>query len=381
MRKVYADYSATTYVKEEVLKEMLPYYNKNYGNPSSIYEEGIIAKKAIENSRSTIARILNADENEIYFTGSGTESDNTAIKGIMEANKDKGNHIITTKIEHHAVLKTCEALELSGYKVTYLNVNKYGRINLEELKNAITDETVMVSIMAVNNEIGTIQDVEEIGNICSENNVIFHSDCVQAIGNIDIDVKKQKLDSISISAHKFYGPKGVGVLYIKDNIKFNNVITGGDQENSKRAGTENVAGIVGCGRALEITIENMKEYIETITNLRNYLMDNLIKNIPNIKINGGVKNKICNNLNVCIKDVDCNMALILLNNQGISASCGSACNSTSKTKSHVLTAIGLSKEDVFSSIRFSLGEKNTYSDMDYIVYTLKNIVEKIRKEK
>lgn len=380
MRKVYADYSSTTYVKDEVLEEMLPYYTRYYGNPSSIYEEGGYNKRIIEKCRENIARILNADENEIYFVASGTEADNTAIKGIMSANTDKGNHIITTKIEHLAITNTCKTLEKLGYEVTYLDVDKEGRIDLEKFKEAIRDTTVMASVMYVNSEIGTIQNISQIGKICKEHNVIFHSDCVQAIGSVKIDVKEMNLDSISISAHKFYGPKGVGVLYVKDSVKFNNIIDGGHQEKGKRAGTENVAGIVGCSKALEIADCNILNRVEYLSKLRDYLMTSIINNIEGVKINGSLENRVCGNLNICIEGVDCNDVLILLNNQGICASCGSACSSSDKFPSYVLKAIGLSDKEAFSSIRFTLGEKNTFSDMDYITYNLKNIVKKLRKD-
>ena len=376
MRKVYVDYSATTYIKDEVLQEMLPYYNTYFGNPSSIYEEGILAKEHVLKAREKIANIIKCKTEEIYFTASGTEADNTVLKGIMEANKEKGNHLITTKIEHHAVLNTCKYLEENGYEVTYLNVDNNGRINLNELKNSIKETTVLVSIMAVNNEIGIIQDLESIGEICKEKDIYFHSDCVQAIGNIDINVEKLNLDSISVSAHKFYGPKGIGVMYIKNNIKFNPLIHGGHQEMGKRAGTENVASIVGMSKAMEIATINMKEKVKRLKELRDYLMINITNSIDNVKLNGSLENRVSSNLNICIEDIDCNMMLIELNKNGISASCGSACNSSTKIESHVLKAIGLSSKECFNSIRFSLGEKNTYSDMDYIVYILKNIVKK-----
>ena len=375
MRKVYADYSATTYVKEEVLKEMIPYFNIYYGNPSSVYEEGTKTKEAIEEAREKIANCINAKTEEIYFTASGTEADNMALKGIMEANRSKGNHLITTKIEHHAILETCKYLEDKGYEVTYLNVDNEGKISLQELRDSIKDTTVLISIMAVNNEIGTIQEIENIGKICKENNVIFHSDCVQAIGNIDIDVEKLNLQSISISAHKFYGPKGIGCLYIKNDINFNALIHGGHQEKSKRAGTENVPSIVGMAKALELATKNITKHNEKIKVLRDYLESEIFKNIKGVKINGSIKERVNCNLNICIDDTDCNVMLLKLNHNGISASCGSACNSSITVESHVLKAIGLSSKECFSSIRFSLGEKNTYSDMDYIVYILKKIVE------
>ena len=381
MRKVYADYSATTYVKEEVLKEMIPYYNIHFGNPSSIYEEGILAKEVINQAREKIANLINAKTEEIYFTASATEANNISLKGIMNANKTKGNHLITTKIEHHAVLETCKYLENEGYEVTYLDVDKEGRIDLNKLKQSIKETTVIVSIMAVNNEIGTIQDMQSIGEICKENNVIFHSDCVQAIGKIKIDVEKLNLGSISISAHKFYGPKGIGAMYIKNNIKFDTLIHGGHQENGKRAGTENVASIVGMRKAMEMSINSMDNSNKKITKLRDYLQNQIITQIPNVKVNGSINNKIGSNLNLCFDGIDCNVMLIKLNYNGISASCGSACSSNTKTKSHVLQAIGLNSDECFSSIRFSFGERNTYSDMDYIVYILKKIVEECIKNK
>ncbi len=378
MRKVYVDYNATTYVKDEVLKEMLPYFKDKFGNPSSIYEAGMIAKNDINNARKRIAKIINAKEDEIYFTGSGTEADNTALKGIMRANLSKGNHLITTKIEHHAILNTCKCLEDEGFEVTYLNVDATGKIDLEELKKSIKDTTVLVSVIMANNEIGTIQDIQSIGKICKDNNVIFHSDAVQAVGLIPIDVEKDNLDSISVSAHKFYGPKGVGMLYMKNNVLFKSLIDGGHQELGKRAGTENVPSIMAMAKAMEIATNNIEETNVKNSSIRDYLKKEILRKISNVRINGDLEDKLSNNLNIHIEGVDCNLILLKLNNKGIYASCSSACNSSTKDPSHVLKAIGLSDKECLSSIRFSVGEKVTYSDIDYIVYQLSNIINEIR---
>lgn len=300
---VYVDHSATTYVKKEVLDSMLPYFSEKYGNASSVYSIGRDSKEAVDKSREIVSNVLNCNINEIYFTSGGSESDNLAILGIARASKNK-NHIITTKIEHLAVLNTCEKLEEEGFKVTYLDVDSNGRINLSDLKNSITDKTLLISIMFANNEIGTIQDIVSIGKIAKEHNVIFHTDAVQAVGNVKIDVDKLNISALSMSAHKFYGPKGVGVLYIKSGIKFEPVIHGGHQEKSMRAGTENVAGIVGLAKALEIADSNIDSYNKKLIKLRDYTINKINENISNVILNGDKINRLPGNVNMCFKGIE-----------------------------------------------------------------------------
>lgn len=382
MKKIiYADHSATTFVKEEVLKEMIPYFTENYGNPSSIYSIGRVSKEAIEKSREKVARAIGCEKSEVYFTAGGSESDNMIIKGIARANKNRGKHIITTKIEHLAVLNTCKELEEEGFEVTYLNVNESGIVSIDELKRNIRMDTILVSIMFANNEIGTIQPIEEIGKVAKETGIIFHTDAVQAIGNMKIDVKDLNVDALSLSAHKFYGPKGIGAAYIKENIKFDSFIHGGHQECSKRAGTENVAGIVGLGKAIELATTNIGEKTEKIVDLRDTLIKNIQNNIEDVKLNGDRIQRLCGNVNFSIKGTDSESLILMLDMEGICASSGSACNSGILAPSHVLTAIGVEDEYSTSSVRFTLGEENTLSDIEYISNTLKNIVEKLRESK
>lgn len=340
----YFDHAATTYVKEEVLKKMLPFFGIEYGNPSSIYSIGRKAKKAIDEARRKVAKVLNAKPKEIYFTGCGSESDNLAIKGIAHALKEKGNHIITSKIEHHAVLNTCKELEKQGFSVTYLNVDKNGLINVQELEAAIRKETILISIMFANNEIGTIEPIEEVGRIAQKHKIYFHTDAVQAIGNLKIDVQKMNLDALSMSAHKFYGPKGVGALYIREGIEFEKQQEGGHQEHDKRAGTENVAGIVGLGKAIELAYQNIDEYNKKLLTLREYYIKQVEENIDNIKINGHRTNRLPGNANISFMNLNGEEILFDLDEKGICASAGSACNSGSGEPSHVLTAIGLPQE-------------------------------------
>ena len=370
---IYLDHAATTGVKEEVLKEMLPFFSIEFGNPSSLYSIGRRAKKAIEQAREKVARAINAEPKEIYFTGCGSESDNLAIKGIAHSLKSKGNHIITSKIEHHAVLNSCKSLEQEGFKITYLNVDKDGIINLGELKNAITDKTILITIMTANNEIGTIQPIEEIGQIAKANNIYFHTDSVQAIGNLKIDVQKMNLDGLSMSAHKFYGPKGVGALYIKENVPFEKLQDGGHQEKDKRAGTENVAEIVGLGKAIELAYENLDEYNNKLLELREYYISEIEKKIPNAKLNGHRTKRLAGNANISFKGIDGGDLLLKLDEQGICASTGSACNSGSTKPSHVLTAIGLEQEYLKGSLRTTFGEENTKEDVDFLIKNLEEI--------
>ncbi|MCI8485645.1 MAG: cysteine desulfurase NifS [Clostridia bacterium] len=378
MKIRYFDHAATTKVNEEVIKEMIPYFGIEYGNASSLYSIGRKSKRAIDEARNKVAKAINANSKDIYFTACGSESDNLAIKGIAYANKEKGNHIITSKIEHHAVLNSCKTLEKQGFRVTYLNVDENGIINLEELKNSITDETILITIMYANNEIGTIEPIEEIGKIAKENNIIFHTDSVQAIGNVRIDVQKLNIDALSMSAHKFYGPKGVGALFIKEGIKFDKLQDGGHQERNKRAGTENVAGIIGLGKAIERIYENFDEYNEKLTNLRDYYIKNIEEKIPYIKLNGHRSNRLPGNANISFKFIEGEALLLNLDSKGICASTGSACASGSLDPSHVLLAIGLPHEIAHGSLRITIGEENTKDDIDYLVDCLVEIVKKLR---
>ena len=372
----YFDHAATTGVKEEVLKEMLPFFSIEFGNPSSIYGPGRQAKRAIEEARERVAHAINAKPKEIYFTACGSESDNLAIKGIAKALKNKGNHIITSKIEHHAVLNSCKTLEQEGFEVTYLNVDKNGFINLQELENSITSKTILITIMTANNEIGTIQPIKRIGEIAKRHNVYFHTDSVQAIGNIRIDVQDMNIDSLSMSAHKFYGPKGVGALYVREGVPFIKQQDGGHQEKDKRAGTENTAGIVGLGKAIEISYRNLEKYNNKLLELRKYYISELEKNIPDFKINGDRENRLPGNANVSFKNINGGDLLFKLDAKGICASSGSACNSGSKEPSHVLTAIGLEPEYLQGSLRITFGEENTKKDVDYLVNCLTEIINK-----
>lgn len=372
---IYLDHAATTGVKEEVLKEMLPFFSIEYGNPSSLYTIGRKAKRAMEQARERVARAINAKPKEIYFTGCGTESDNLAIKGIAHSLKSKGNHIITSKIEHHAVLNSCKTLEQEGFEVTYLNVDEDGLINLGELQNAIKDKTILITIMTANNEIGTIEPIEEIGKIARANNIYFHTDSVQAIGNIKIDVRKMNIDSLSMSAHKFYGPKGVGALYVRENVQFEKLQDGGHQEKNKRAGTENVAEIVGLGKAIELADKNLEKYNNKLLELRDYYISEVEKNIPEAKLNGHRKKRLAGNANISFKGIDGGDLLLKLDEKGICVSTGSACSSGSTEPSHVLTAIGLEPEYLRGSLRVTFGNENTKEDVDYLI---KNLVEIIK---
>lgn len=379
MNTIYLDNNATTKTDEEVVKAMLPYLLENYGNPSSIYKMGRENRKVVEDSREKVARILNCEPNEIYFTSGGSESDNTAIRGIAYHNKNKGNHIITSKIEHPAILETCKQLEKEGFEITYIGVNENGIVNLEELKKAIKPTTILISIMFANNEIGTIQPIEEIGKIAKEHNIIFHTDAVQAVGSIQIDVKKLNIDSLSLSAHKFYGPKGIGVLYVKKGIQFNKFINGGHQERNKRAGTENVTGIVGLAKAMELVYRDLEEHNRKIKELRNYYVEQIKEKIPYIKINGDMEKRLSGNSNISFRFIEGESLLLNLDLKGICASSGSACTSGSLDVSHVLLAIGLPQEIAQSSLRISIGKYNTKEEIDYVVKSLVEIVGRLRK--
>lgn len=376
---IYMDYAATTYIKNEVLDSMLPYLKEEFANPSSIYRIARKEKNAIRDAKFKTAISINALEDEIFFTSGGSESDNWAIKGIAFANIYKGKHIITTKIEHEAVLNTCKYLESKEFEITYLDVDEEGIISLEELDNTIREDTILVSIMFANNEIGTIQPIEKIGKICRKRGVLFHTDAVQAIGHIPVDVQKMNIDLLSMSAHKFYGPKGVGALYIKKGIKIDNLIHGGSQQRAKRSGTENVAGIVGLGEAIELSIKNLNTEMDRL----NYLRDKLIKGlleIQNTKLNGpvGIK-RLPGNVNISFKGIDGEALFITLDSMGIYASSGSACSAGSVEPSHVLAAIKVPNDMIKSSIRFSMGEKTEEEEIDYLIKNLREIVERIRK--
>lgn len=376
MKVVYLDHSATTYVKREVLNAMIPYFNIEYGNPSSMYSIGRSAKRTLEQARAQVSRALNAQQSEIIFTSCGSESDNLAIKGFAYANKNKGNHIITSKIEHHAVLDSCKTLERQGFKVTYLNVDENGFVNLEELVNAINKDTILISIMFANNEIGTIEPIEEIGLIAKKNNIVFHTDAVQAIGNIKIDVKKLNIDMLSLSGHKFYAPKGVGALYVKQNINFEKLQDGGEQELNKRAGTENVAEIVGLGKAIELIYNEYDKYNNKLRACRDYFWEEIQKKIKNVKLNGSIEKRLPGNANISFDDLSGGELLYKLDEKGICASAGSACSTSNPMPSHVLTAIGLNSKLTENTLRISFGRDNTKEDIDYLIDTLCKIKSK-----
>lgn len=376
-RTIYMDNSATTPVRKEVVEEMLPYLTENFGNPSSIYDPGKISKRAVEAARKKVADAIGAEENEVYFTSGGSESDNWALKGIAFANRNKGKHIITSSIEHHAVLHACSWLEGQGFEVTYLPVDRYGMVSTEELKNAIRNDTVLISIMLANNEIGTIQPVEEIGKIAREKRIYFHTDAVQAIGHVPIDVKKMNIDLLSLSGHKFGGPKGCGVLYIRKGTKIDPLIHGGAQERKRRAGTENVPAIVGLGKAIELAAGGIEEENKTLLEMRERLIKELLK-IPKTHLNGHPTERLANNVNVTFEYIEGESLLLLLNTKGIFASTGSACNSASLEPSHVLTACGVPHEIVHGSLRLSLGRMNTVEDVDRVLEVLPEIVQKLR---
>ena len=370
---IYLDHGATTAVDERVLNKMIPYFNISYGNPSSMYGIGRQNKMVIEIARQEVAKVINCNPKEIYFTSCGSESDNLALKGIMYANKEKGKHIITSKVEHPAIMNTCATLKRQGFDITYLNVDKEGFVKLDELRNAIRNDTVLISIMFANNEIGTIQNIMEISKIAKENNIIFHTDAVQAVGNIKIDVQKLGVDSLSMSAHKFYGPKGVGALYVRKDINIERIQDGGHQEKGMRSGTENVAGIVGLAEALKMAYKELNENNKKILENRNYFIEKIKENFKETTINGNLEHRLPGNINVTFKGKDSLEILLKLDEYGICASSGSACSTGGDKPSHVLTAIGLSPEEAFSTIRFSLGKENIKEDIDYTISILSKI--------
>lgn len=378
MRQVYLDNSATTPIKGDVLKEMLPFLTEHFGNASSLYTPGLVARRALDEAREKVAALINAKANEVYFTGCGSESDNWVLKGVASSLKSKGNHIITTVTEHPAMLRTCEYLEKNGYEVTYLGIDDQGRLNPTELEAAIKDTTILVSIMMVNNEIGTIHPIKELAAIAKKHGVLFHTDAVQALGNVPIDVKELGVDFLSMSAHKIYGPKGVGGLYIRRGAKLGTLIFGGGQESGKRAGTENVAGIVGFGKAAELALNSLDEHIKHSTEIRNYLAEKLTAEIPDIIINGSMDNRHPGNLNVTFKYIEGESILIQLDACGICISTGSACSSKSLKPSHVLSALGVPVELIHGTVRFSVGDFTTKEDIDYTVECTKKVVAWLR---
>lgn len=371
---IYLDNGATTKIKTEVLNEMMPYLTTEYGNASSLYSIGRKSKKAIEKARQQVAELINCNPHEIYFTGSGSESDNTALKGFAYTNRGKGNHIITSKIEHHAILETCETLERQGFEISYINVDENGIIKLDELKNAIRPSTILISVMAANNEIGTIEPIEEIARIAHKHNITFHTDAVQAIGNMPIDVTKMGIDMLSLSGHKINAPKGIGALYIKSGIKVEKYINGGHQERNQRAGTENVAGIVGLGKACELANKNMETHIKNLSRLRDYYIMKLQKEMPNkIRINGAMEHRLPGNANISFEGVNASELIYKLDEKGICVSSGSACSSGSTSPSHVLTAINVPEKYLNSAIRTTFGDNNTFEQVDYLVKCLRTI--------
>lgn len=378
MRQVYLDYSATTPVKDEVLQEMLPYFTQNFGNPSSLYSKGLESKEAVDKAREQVANLINATPKEIYFTGCGSESDNWAVFGAVEAMKDKGNHIITTKIEHHAMLHSCEFLEKKGYKVTYLDVEADGMVTPEALEAAITEDTVLISVMMVNNEIGTIEPIKELAAVAKKHGILFHTDAVQALANVPIDVKEMGIDLMSMSAHKIYGPKGIGALYMRKGLRLPNFIHGGAQEMGRRAGTENLPSIVGFGKAAALAQENLDSHIAHCKELRDYLVERITTEIPDTFVNGTMEARHPGNANITFKYIEGESILLLLDYKGVSVSTGSACSSKSLKPSHVLDALGVPVEMIHGTVRFTVGDFTTKEDIDYVVDVLKEIVEKLR---
>lgn len=379
MKRIYLDNAATTAVDEAVLAEMLPYFTEKYGNPSSIYQEGREAKRGVEAARLQLAQAINADPKEIYFTAGGSESDNWAIKGVALKNRKKGNHIITTEIEHHAVLHTCEYLEKEGFEVTYLPVDKDGLISLDDLKNAIKDETILVSIMFANNEIGTIEPIKEIGEIVKAKGIIFHTDAVQAFGNVPIDVKDLNVDLLSLSSHKIYGPKGIGALYIRKGVPIDNLIHGGAQERRRRAGTENTASIVGFGKAAEMAVNDLEANTAHLQELRDALIKGVMEKIPQVRLNGHPTKRLPGNANFCFDYIEGESILLSLDLIGVAGSSGSACTSGSLDPSHVLLAIGLPAGIAHGSLRLTIGKHTTMEDIEYVVDNLVDIIERLRK--
>lgn len=378
-KMIYLDNAATTRTAPEVVEAMLPYFTEFYGNASTVYEFGGKSKEAVAKAREIIANTIGAKENEIYFTAGGSESDNWAIKATAEAYKSKGKHIITSKIEHHAVLHTCQWLEQNGFEVTYLDVDENGVIKLEELKKAIRPDTILITIMFANNEIGTIEPIAEIGKLAKEHDILFHTDAVQAFGQVPINVDELNIDMLSTSAHKLNGPKGIGFLYIRKGVKIRSFVHGGAQERKRRAGTENVPGIVGFGKAVELAAANMEERTKKEAELRDYMIERVMKEVPFTRVNGHRKNRLPNNVNFCFQFIEGESLLIMLDMKGICGSSGSACTSGSLDPSHVLLAIGLPHEIAHGSLRLTLGADTTKEDIDYTIDAIKEIVAQLRE--
>jgi len=379
MRRIYLDHAATTPVHPQVAEAMAPYFSKDFGNPSTLYSYGREAKGALEEARAKVARLIGAKQpEEIVFTSGGTEADNFALCGIAWANQKKGNHIITTSIEHHAVINVCKFLEKRGFKVTYLPVDKDGLVDPLEVKRAITDKTILVSVMHANNEIGTVEPIEEITEIAKEKGVYFHTDAVQTVGHLPLNVDKMKVDLLAMSAHKLYGPKGVGALYIRRGIKIVPFLYGGEQENKRRASTENIAGIVGLGEACSLAQKDMAEEEERLPYLRDKLIEGILERIKNSRLNGHPKKRLPGNVNVSVEGVEGESMLLNLDLVGVCASSGSACTSSILEPSHVLMAVGISPEVAHSSLRFTLGKESNEEDINYVLKVLPEIVEKLR---
>lgn len=378
-KRIYMDHAATTYTDKEVLNEMLPFFTEYYGNPSSIHSYGREVKKHIDAARDKVAKAIGALPEEIYFTAGGSEADNWAVKGTAYGNRKKGNHIITTAIEHHALLHTCEYLEKEGFEVTYLPVDQYGMVSVEDVRNAITDKTILISVMYANNEIGTIQPISEIGKLAREKGIYFHTDAVQAVGSVPIDVKEQNIDMLSLSAHKFYGPKGVGALYVRKGVKMFSFVHGGAQERGRRAGTENTPGIVGLGKAIELAVSKLPESTARISALRDELIKGVMEKIPYTRLNGHPEKRLPGNISFCFQYIEGESLLLNLDMKGVAASSGSACTSGSLDPSHVLLAIGLPHEIAHGSLRLTLGTINTKEDVDYVLEILPEIVNKLRQ--
>ncbi|WP_434654020.1 cysteine desulfurase NifS [Thermoanaerobacterium thermosaccharolyticum] len=378
MNRIYLDNAATTPIRSEVLNSMMPFFDNRFGNPSALYSYGQEAKKAIEEARDKVAAAIGASEDEIFFTSGGTESDNWALKGAAYALREKGNHIITSNIEHHAILHTCQYLENQGFEITYLPVDEYGLVDPNELKRAIKDNTILVSIMYANNEIGTIEPIEELVKVAHEEGILFHTDAVQAVGNVPIDVKELDVDMLSMSAHKIYGPKGVGALYIRKGLRIDTLLQGGAQERNRRAGTENVAGVVGFGTAIELITQNIDEHIKKLTMLRDKLIDGILK-IPYTRLNGHPIKRLPGNVNVSFEFVDGESLILSLDMEGICVSSGSACTAGSIDPSHVLLAIGLPEEIAHGSLRLTIGEENTEEEIDTVINKLPKIVDRLRQ--
>jgi len=376
---IYMDNSATSPVKEEVFNAMVPFLKEEFGNPSTFYKLGRNAKKALEEARGNVAKLINADSNEIVFTSGGTESDNMAIKGVAFRHQDKGKHIITTEIEHPAVKNTCEFLEIKGFEVTYLPVQENGIIDIKDLEDAIRDDTILISIMHANNEIGTIQPINEIGKIAKEHNILFHCDAVQSVGKIPVDVKKSNIDLLSLSSHKIYGPKGVGALYIRKGVRLETLIHGGGQENSLRSGTENMPGIVGFGKAAELAYQNLDKNMNYLSTIRDALIEKILNRIPESYLNGDEKQRLPNNVSIRFAAIEGESMILKLDSKSINGATGSACSSKSLSPSYVLSTLGLADADIHGSLRLSLGTENTLDDVDIVVDALEEIVNNLRK--